>query len=101
MQEIQEVVVRGSQIMMSKQSNTGRIWTETSLHFNGLSLVKNLVSALSQDKKGITLTVMRRKLVLHTGTNSFTHHPLTGEKMVEYHVDTHDSFQEKMQMKHG
>jgi hypothetical protein len=23
-------------------------------------------------------------------------HPLTSEKMVEYHVDTHDSFQEKM-----
>jgi hypothetical protein len=22
-------------------------------------------------------------------------HPLTGDKMVEYHVDTHDLFQEK------
>jgi hypothetical protein len=32
--------------------------------------LKNLVSAMSQDEKGTTLTVMKRKLLLHTGTNS-------------------------------
>ena len=39
--------------------------------------------------------------LLSTGAGYHYNHPLTGEKMVEYHVDTHDSFQEKMQMKHG
>jgi hypothetical protein len=33
---------------------------------------------------------------LPTGAGYRYNHPLTGEKMVEYHVDTHDSFQEKM-----
>jgi hypothetical protein len=33
--------------------------------------LKNLVSTMSCDEKGITLTVIKRKLLLHTGTNSF------------------------------
>jgi hypothetical protein len=34
--------------------------------------------------------------LLSTGAGYHYNHPLNGEKMVEYHVDTHDSFQEKM-----
>jgi len=31
-----------------------------------------------------------------TGAGYHYNHPLTGEKMVEYHVNIHDSFQEKL-----
>jgi hypothetical protein len=40
--------------------------------------------------------MMEEHQQLPTGAGYRYNHPLTGEKMVEYHVDTHDSFQEKM-----
>ncbi len=75
-----------------------------------ITVFVTLVSAMSQDKKGTMLMVMRRKLLLHTGAISFIltigagyrySNPLTGAKMVEHHIDAHDSFQEKIANENG